>query len=307
MSSPILVGLDPLRADLTPLHLAGAIAGATGAPLVAVAGYLHDAVGNAGAGGEIDRDLRAHATARLAELAGDSGAELVVAGGTSPARVLHDLAAERGAGLLVVGSTRRGPIRRIAPGSTAERLLAGAGCPVAVATGDLGSDWMPKRIGAGFIDLDEGRDALRAAAALALATGAELKAVTAVDPIGWSPSVVVQPYAIPQPEADAGIPAATSALAAALALLPDGVEATSEVVRAYPPEALAALSRDVDLLVCGSRGYGPLRAVLLGGVTHRVMREARCPVIIVPRGTEQQLERLAEHAATTTGRVSSDC
>jgi hypothetical protein len=41
--------------------------------------------------------------------------------------------------------------------------------------------------------------------------------------------------------------------------------------------------------VCGSRGYGPLRAVLLGGVTHELVRPARCPVLIVPRGTDQAL------------------
>lgn len=301
MPSPIIVGIDPLREDPSPLHLGAAIAHATGAPLVAVATYIHDAIGNACAGGEIDRDLREQATARLAELTAGSGAELVVAGGSSPARILHDLAAERDAALLVVGSTHRGPIGRIAPGSTAERLLAGASCPVALATTELEPDWAIRRIGVGFIDLDEGHDALRGAAALARATGAELKAVTAVEPISWAPSVVVQPYAIPQPDSDPGTPAATASLAAALAADAEGVEATSDVVRAYPPEALGALSRDVDLLVCGSRGYGPLRAVLLGGVTHRLMREARCPVIIVPRGTEQQLERLLEQEATTTG------
>jgi hypothetical protein len=36
----------------------------------------------------------------------------------------------------------------------------------------------------------------------------------------------------------------------------------------------------------GSRGYGPLRAVLLGGVSRRLMVEAHCPVIVVPRGVE---------------------
>jgi nucleotide-binding universal stress UspA family protein len=36
----------------------------------------------------------------------------------------------------------------------------------------------------------------------------------------------------------------------------------------------------------GSRGYGPLRAVLLGGVAGRVLRDAACTVLVVPRGAE---------------------
>ena len=55
---------------------------------------------------------------------------------------------------------------------------------------------------------------------------------------------------------------------------------------AAPVDALVELSRDVDLLVCGSRGYGPVRSVLLGGVTHSLIRKAQCPVVVVPRGAE---------------------
>ena len=51
-------------------------------------------------------------------------------------------------------------------------------------------------------------------------------------------------------------------------------------------DELVALSGGVDLLVCGSRGYGPLASVLLGGVTHRLTREAHCPIVIIPRGVE---------------------
>jgi nucleotide-binding universal stress UspA family protein len=41
---------------------------------------------------------------------------------------------------------------------------------------------------------------------------------------------------------------------------------------------------EVDVLFCGSRGYGPARRVLLGGVSSRLVRRARSPVIVVPRG-----------------------
>ena len=51
-------------------------------------------------------------------------------------------------------------------------------------------------------------------------------------------------------------------------------------------------AEDADLLVLGSRGYGPRRAVLLGGVSGRVVRRAACPVIVVPRAIEKPLEEL---------------
>ena len=33
----------------------------------------------------------------------------------------------------------------------------------------------------------------------------------------------------------------------------------------------------------GSRGYGPLHSVLVGGVAGRVVRDAACPVLVLPR------------------------
>ena len=48
-------------------------------------------------------------------------------------------------------------------------------------------------------------------------------------------------------------------------------------------EILAEASEQLDLLLLGSRGYGPLHSVLVGGVAGRVVREAACPVIVLPR------------------------
>jgi nucleotide-binding universal stress UspA family protein len=60
---------------------------------------------------------------------------------------------------------------------------------------------------------------------------------------------------------------------------------------------LITQSTGLDLLVAGSRGYGPMRAVLLGGVTGPLLREASCPVVVVPRGVETPFTDLfATHA-----------
>ena len=45
------------------------------------------------------------------------------------------------------------------------------------------------------------------------------------------------------------------------------------------------------------RGYGPLRAVMLGSVSRRVAGEVRCPVIVLPPGATTPLEDLVAEAS----------
>jgi nucleotide-binding universal stress UspA family protein len=296
--NPIIVGVDPQRHDDAPLHLAVGLARIIGAPLLAVASFLHDPITNARTAGILDADLRADAAKKLEALTAGIDAELAVIGGPSPARVLHDTAVARNASMVVVGSTHRGPLGRVMPGTTAERLLHGAPCPVAIATSMLSADWTPSRVGVGFIDLEEGHEALRAGAALAHAAGASLHALTAIEPLEWSQSAVVPPNRV-----DGGLEtsqaAAQRALDVAIDDLPGGIRAIKELVVRHPVDALIALSVDVDLLVCGSRGYGPLRSVLLGAVTHRLTHEACCPIVVVPRGGFSLIEAFPEQQGTT--------
>lgn len=51
-----------------------------------------------------------------------------------------------------------------------------------------------------------------------------------------------------------------------------------------PAPVLAEACEDgVDLLVVGSRGYGPAMRVLLGSVSTKLINSAPCPVLVVPR------------------------
>jgi len=54
-------------------------------------------------------------------------------GESDPADGLRELAVEHRAQLLVVGSSHRGPVGRIFPGSVGRKLLRGAPCPLAIA------------------------------------------------------------------------------------------------------------------------------------------------------------------------------
>lgn len=79
------------------------------------------------------------------------------------------------------------------------------------------------------------------------------------------------------PEAIAQILAKARVRMAAL----DGVEGTA--VHGLAGEELAAFGAQVDLLVAGSRGYGPLRSLVLGSTSAHLAGNARCPLLVIPR------------------------
>ena len=107
----------------------------------------------------------------------------------------------------------------------------------------------------------------------------------------------MQPYAVGSDEP--ARQAAERSLTAALERLPASLRTSGKVALNDPVAALVELSRDVDLIVCGSRGYGPIRSVLLGGVGHGLLRDARCPVLVVPRGGGGAVAALAAEREAT--------
>jgi nucleotide-binding universal stress UspA family protein len=50
-------------------------------------------------------------------------------------------------------------------------------------------------------------------------------------------------------------------------------------------EELATFGDVLDLLVVGSRSYGPLRRLVLGSTSNYLQRRARCPLLVLPRTT----------------------
>jgi nucleotide-binding universal stress UspA family protein len=62
---------------------------------------------------------------------------------------------------------------------------------------------------------------------------------------------------------------------------PDSVEVEQRLVEGRPAGVLVNESRDADLLVVGSRGYGGFTGLLLGSVSQQVSHHAECPVVIV--------------------------
>jgi nucleotide-binding universal stress UspA family protein len=135
MSGPALVGVALDDRDRGTIALGSALAGLAGAPLALLHAFPYDP-GRIPAP-EYEKTLRDEAEAGLERLAAalPTQPEVTVhayASG-SPAHALHVAAERLGALAVVVGSTHRGPVGHVLPGSVGERLLHGSPCPVAIA------------------------------------------------------------------------------------------------------------------------------------------------------------------------------
>jgi nucleotide-binding universal stress UspA family protein len=218
----------------------------------------------------------------------------------SPAHGLHDLAHAERAAVIVVGSSHTGHLGRVLPGSTGERLLHGSPCSVAVAPlGYADSATEPiRKIGVAYNGSDEAKAAVSCAVALAQAFGAELEIAGVVAAESYcAPALMGGPSVIEmRQDIERHV---QESLDAVVAGLPEDIKAETVRLAGDPAEQLAERSAGVDLMVVGSRGYGPLHSVLVGGVSGRLMRSAQCPTIVVPRGVESSLDTLFADATAT--------
>lgn len=198
----------------------------------------------------------------------------------SPAGILTMLAEREDFDTIVVGSPHRGAIGRVMLGSVATSLLNGAPSDVAVAPKGYARARHEtlREIAVGYDGSPESKVALQRAEALAERSNARIKLLTVVKPPAAAPVMVPGAY-VPEypPNPDKvigeGLGSVDPRLAAETARL-DGDPAL---------ELIRACEEEVDLLVMGSRGYGPLTRVLLGSVSRKVAQNAPCPVLAVRR------------------------
>lgn len=197
--------------------------------------------------------------------------------GASPAHVLCDLAEDGDLDLVIVGSPHRGTLGRVLIGSVAESLLHGARVPIVLAPRDYAkaSQDPLRAIAVAYDGSAESDRALREAEGLALASGASLEVLTVVGPSVVVPKVLVQsrdpveePYAVIEKAIDE---------------IDDGLEVHAHMLIGPVAETVANASKDADLLVAGSRDYGPMERVLLGSIASLLVHAAPCPVLLVPR------------------------
>ena len=201
-------------------------------------------------------------------------------GGGSPAGILTKLAEQEDFDAIVVGSPHRGPIGRVMLGSVAMSLLNGAPADVAVAPKGYAEAQHEalRDVAVGYDGAPESKLALRRAEALAKQSSARIKLLTVVKPPVAAPVMVPGAYAPESPPEPGKV-------------IREGLDSVDRALAAEPTrldgdpalELLRACEEGVDLLVLGSRGYGPLTRVLLGSVSRKVVRNAPCPVLAVRR------------------------
>jgi nucleotide-binding universal stress UspA family protein len=293
-TGPIVVGVERSERSRDALALARRLASAVDTRLILVSVYPVAARSAAVERGAYARALAEEAEAALdwvvAPLIGPRPESRVVPC-TSVPRGLQQVADDEGALAIVVGPSPRGPLGRIVPGGIGERLLRGAPCPVAVAPHGHrdARQGAIARIGVGYVALPEADEALRAAVGLAARTGAAVRVLSVIDP---SASRSALPFGRSSYERET---TASGELAAQIGRASDDVatpvEIAGEVVDGYTDDELAQLSREVDLLVCGSSGHRPV-----GGVSTGILRKARCPLLVVPRGARDGFAALRASA-----------
>jgi nucleotide-binding universal stress UspA family protein len=292
MRDPIVVGVDGSERSHDALVLAGVLAQVLGGGLLIAHVHPYRDLSSLLAEGEYEQLVREVAESTLAqseEAVPDSiEREMRLVEKRSPAAGLDRAAQESGASLVVVGSSHRAGLGKVLPGSVGDRLLSGSSVPVAVAPhGYATREEAPQiaAIGCGFDGSAESRQALDLAASIARAASAEL---------GVLGAHIAPAFGHVRASGAFGTESINQALRRDLQEkveeagrgLPADVKSTTSVVDGDPAQALVAQSEETDLLVLGSRGYGPVRSVLLGSVSSHVVEHSSCPVLVVPRGSE---------------------
>lgn len=209
-------------------------------------------------------------------------AEPLSVASSSVGRGLHELAERHDADVLVVGSCARAKPGRVLLGNDTRAALSGAPCAVAVAPlGFAGQAGAIETIGVGYDGSPESEAALALARALATAHGASVRAREVVQ-MPTSPFVGFA--------ADTWNDELEQLVESANANLTALAGVRGEVVVGLPGEELDALGDEVDLLVVGSRGYGPLRRLMFGSTAAHLSAHARCPLLVLPRSAIDERE-----------------
>ena len=288
MAQPIIVGSDGSEHARDALALGRALAETLDTRLIVVIAYTPEqwlwAPGTAEPMDSSEQQLQV--SQAEAALSGLARVEVRTVASPSAAGALHSEAERERAQIIVVGSTHRGTIGRVLLGTVTTEVLDAASCAVAVAPAGLKST-QPIRfstLGVGFDDTPPAHDALNVARLLAVRAGAELRLIWAAHlatrALGPAFTSFLQPNYFQEIRAEV-----EDRLERAAAPIREEVHVASRIVGGQTVKALVKQSAHLDLLVLGSRGYGPLDRVLLGSISRRVMNDARCPVLVVPRGT----------------------
>jgi nucleotide-binding universal stress UspA family protein len=255
---PVVAAYNATDEAADGLALAELLARLTGSELV-VARVLRDMIDRPSHGRldqlEVRRQVMETRRSVVAVVPDEADADIVPLLDPNLARSLHALAESEDAAFLVVGSTHlRGLGRRLLGGS-AQLVVDGARCPVAVASPGFRDvrAVVPPVVTVAYDGKPHSRDALAVGALLAPAAEAILRVVTGGDEPGDLPGLTVPAEEVERVAREGDV-----------------------------QQALVDETASTGLLVMGSHGRGPVRRALLGSVSAHVIHHAHCPVVVCP-------------------------
>jgi nucleotide-binding universal stress UspA family protein len=265
--------------------LVGVDGGPNGRDAIALARNLTDPAGKLtlahvrlGPGFEAEEPEASKRLLERERAGGEIAAELVILSSESPGRGLHQQAEKQDADLLVVGSCRHGAFGRAMLGDDTRGALNGASCAVAIASRGYaeqgGRAVKPiADVGVGYNESPESKHALAIARILAKPSGAAVHVLEVV-------SIPAYGYAGMTPGLGESIEVMLSEANQRLNEL-SGVDA--HAIYGLTGEELGAFSQGMDILVVGSRGYGPVKRLVLGSTSDYLQRHARSSLLVLPR------------------------
>jgi nucleotide-binding universal stress UspA family protein len=277
MFENVLVGVDGRQSGRDAIALAAQLRGDDGSLTLAhvYAGYVKPS--HAITPGLAQEDRR-RALELLERERAEAGvrADLAAVDAATPGGGLHVQAETQNADLVVLGSCHRSLLGRAMLGDDTRAAINGSPCAVAVAPASYGERPAPfAAIGVGYDGSPESEGALETARQLAKRTNATVRALQVVSFPNYMYTGLI-------PAACEDLDELLRGAERNLRALP-GVEGRAEYGLAG--EELASFSKDLDLLVLGSRGYGPAGRLIHGSTSGYVQRHARSAVLILPRGT----------------------
>jgi len=231
--------------------------------------------------------------------------------GGAPFDMINRIAADIAADLIVTATHGRTGFKRALLGSTAERLVQHAPCPVFIVRERRGRRSRTQTIDKILVPVDFSDCSLAGleyAIQFAKKWGASLLVAHVVD---LGPLLVADGYVYDLPEArETAIEQTESQMREFVRRVQFGGVPFATVVTSGGPVAAIckiALAEKIDLIVTATHGRTGLKHVLIGSVAELTARHAPCPVLVAPSHPEARKKSLArgDKAATTRSREES--
>lgn len=280
MFKNVLVGVDGRAGSRDAIALARVLMDPAGTlTLVNVyAGELDPA--HAITPGQLKEDHEAsQALLERERAAANVDAQLLSVVSMNAGRGLHQQAEDQQADLIVVGSCSKGFLGRAMLGDHTRAALNGAPCAVAIAAVGFAQRTKPiTDIGVGYNWSPESEDALAAAQDIAQSTGASVHAREVIS----LPSFALA--GLMPPSVGGSIETMLNEATTRMEKL-TGVDGTAAY--GLTGEELAAFGDQVDILVVGSRSYGPVRRLVSGSTSDYLERHSRSSLLVLARRSGQ--------------------